>query len=193
MNAARSEQIIEVNAVIRLSPLRSSDKPALIRFLNDQDIYNNTLRIPFPYREADADELSASTPKSSAVGNVAQRPAQHMHQFVRDLMRPLWADGHLALQFDQRGVLYSAIEVRPPERAVTDFEAELTECLSQLAQVQPPTHPGEGELRHARLLKINNRHLSAISLSGAAHASILPSAARPGATGLSKQCSALSN
>ena len=46
---------IPVNDTIHLSALRPSDKPALFEHLNDRDIYERTLRIPFPYTEADAD------------------------------------------------------------------------------------------------------------------------------------------
>ncbi len=47
---------IVVNAQVHLSEFRSSDKPALIEHLNDRDIYDRTLRIPFPYTECNADE-----------------------------------------------------------------------------------------------------------------------------------------
>ena len=39
---------IVVNDQIHLSEFRPSDKPALIEHLNDRDIYDRTLRIPFP-------------------------------------------------------------------------------------------------------------------------------------------------
>src|SRR5207302_11391992 len=39
-----------------LSEFRSSAKPALVQNLNDRDIYERTLRIPFPYTDASADE-----------------------------------------------------------------------------------------------------------------------------------------
>ncbi len=44
-----------INDQIRLTEFRLSDKPALIEHLNDREIYERTLRIPFPYTEADAD------------------------------------------------------------------------------------------------------------------------------------------
>lgn len=46
---------ILVNDQVHLSEFRSSDKNALVEFLNDRDIYERTLRIPFPYTDADAD------------------------------------------------------------------------------------------------------------------------------------------
>jgi RimJ/RimL family protein N-acetyltransferase len=54
---------IVVNALVHLSELRSSDKDALIAHLNDPDIYDRTLRIPFPYTDAAADEWLALVTK----------------------------------------------------------------------------------------------------------------------------------
>ena len=42
-----------VNERIHLSGFRPSDKAACIEYLNDKDIYDRTLRIPFPYTEGD--------------------------------------------------------------------------------------------------------------------------------------------
>lgn len=50
---------IAVNEQIQLSEFRPSDKSALIDHLNDRDIYDRTLRIPFPYTEKDADDWLA--------------------------------------------------------------------------------------------------------------------------------------
>ena len=50
---------IVVNALVHLSEFRASDKDALIAHLNDRDIYDRTLRIPFPYTDAAADEWLA--------------------------------------------------------------------------------------------------------------------------------------
>jgi [ribosomal protein S5]-alanine N-acetyltransferase len=50
---------IVVNDQIHQSEFRSTDKDALAEHLNDQDIYDRTLRIPFPYTDADADEWLA--------------------------------------------------------------------------------------------------------------------------------------
>jgi RimJ/RimL family protein N-acetyltransferase len=54
---------IVVNDQVHLSEFRSSDKPALVQHLNDRDIYDRTLRIPFPYTDASADEWLALVPK----------------------------------------------------------------------------------------------------------------------------------
>ena len=47
------------NDQVHLSEFRSSDKPALVQHRNDRDIYDRTLRIPFPYTDATADEWLA--------------------------------------------------------------------------------------------------------------------------------------
>jgi [ribosomal protein S5]-alanine N-acetyltransferase len=56
---------IVVNDQVHLSEFRSSDKPALIQHLNDRDIYERTLRIPFPYTEYNADEWLAVYAKAT--------------------------------------------------------------------------------------------------------------------------------
>src|SRR5882724_7443566 len=56
---------IVINDQIQLSDFRSSDKDALIEHLSDRNIYERTLRIPFPYTEADADEWLALVAKSN--------------------------------------------------------------------------------------------------------------------------------
>jgi [ribosomal protein S5]-alanine N-acetyltransferase len=56
---------IAVNNQIALSEFRPSDKPALLEYLNDRDIYDRTLRIPFPYTEADAEAFLARVAKAT--------------------------------------------------------------------------------------------------------------------------------
>jgi RimJ/RimL family protein N-acetyltransferase len=50
---------IVVSDQVHLSEFRPSDKPALVQHLNDRDVYDRTLRIPFPYTDATADEWLA--------------------------------------------------------------------------------------------------------------------------------------
>ncbi len=50
---------------IHLSEIRPSDKAAYIQHLQEKEIYDHTLRIPFPYTEADADEWLAMVAKST--------------------------------------------------------------------------------------------------------------------------------
>ena len=46
-----------VSDQVHLSEFRASDKDTLIAHLDDREIYDRTLRIPFPYTGAAADEL----------------------------------------------------------------------------------------------------------------------------------------
>jgi ribosomal-protein-alanine N-acetyltransferase len=47
---------IIVNDEIYLSEIRASDKAALVEHLAEKEIYNRTLRIPYPYTESDAEQ-----------------------------------------------------------------------------------------------------------------------------------------
>jgi RimJ/RimL family protein N-acetyltransferase len=44
---------IKVDSKISLSPLRLTDIDMLVKHLNDREIYNNTLTVPFPYTKED--------------------------------------------------------------------------------------------------------------------------------------------
>ncbi len=46
---------IKVDEQITLTPFLRTDKASLVRQINDKEIYDNTLLIPFPYTEQDAD------------------------------------------------------------------------------------------------------------------------------------------
>ena len=50
---------INVNDRIHLSEFCPADKAALVAHLNDREIYERTLHIPYPYTDADADEWLA--------------------------------------------------------------------------------------------------------------------------------------
>jgi ribosomal-protein-alanine N-acetyltransferase len=47
---------IKVDGQFVIAPYMPNDKGALIAYLNDEDIARNTLRIPYPYTEKDAEE-----------------------------------------------------------------------------------------------------------------------------------------
>jgi [ribosomal protein S5]-alanine N-acetyltransferase len=49
------ETNIKVSDELTLTAILPTDKANLIMYANDQAIYNNTLAMPFPYTEADAD------------------------------------------------------------------------------------------------------------------------------------------
>jgi [ribosomal protein S5]-alanine N-acetyltransferase len=46
---------INVRSDVYLSPVREADKTAVTEYLSDRDIHLNTLTIPYPYTEADAE------------------------------------------------------------------------------------------------------------------------------------------
>ena len=48
---------IAINDAISLTEVRPTDKRAFVEHLNDREIYDRTLRIPFPYTEADAERF----------------------------------------------------------------------------------------------------------------------------------------
>ena len=61
---------IKINDTISLTEYRKSDKAALLKYLNDEDIYKNTLSIPHPYIEASADFwLNMVFEKYAKIGN----------------------------------------------------------------------------------------------------------------------------
>src|SRR5262245_4223711 len=68
---------IVVNDQAHLAEFRPSDKPALVRHLNDRDIYDRTLRIPFPYTDAAADEWLA------LVAKITEQQGRQVHWAIR--------------------------------------------------------------------------------------------------------------
>ncbi len=56
---------IAVNRQVHLSEFRPADRCAIVALLNDRDIYDLTLRIPFPYTETDADAFLARVAKAT--------------------------------------------------------------------------------------------------------------------------------
>jgi RimJ/RimL family protein N-acetyltransferase len=69
---------IIINDQVHLSEFRSSDRQALIEHLNERDIYERTLRIPFPYTEEDADEWLA------LVAKITQQQGRPVHFAIRN-------------------------------------------------------------------------------------------------------------
>lgn len=48
-------ETIRISELMALTPFQAADKGNLVRYLNDPLIFQNTLKIPYPYTEADAD------------------------------------------------------------------------------------------------------------------------------------------
>jgi RimJ/RimL family protein N-acetyltransferase len=69
---------VVVNDEVRLSEFRSSDKDALVIHLNHRDIYDRTLRIPFPYAEKDADDWLA------LVAKITQQQGRPVQRAIRN-------------------------------------------------------------------------------------------------------------
>lgn len=57
---------IVVNKDIFLTEFRPADKPALVTYLNERDIYEQTLTLPYPYTETDADAFFRIDQKATA-------------------------------------------------------------------------------------------------------------------------------
>lgn len=47
---------LEVNSKVHLTEIRATDRAALVEHLSDRAIYDLTLRLPYPYTPADADQ-----------------------------------------------------------------------------------------------------------------------------------------
>jgi len=69
---------IVVNDQVHLSEVRSSDKPALVEQLNDKEIYDRTLRIPYPYTDTNAEEWLA------VVAKTTQQQGRPVHWAIRN-------------------------------------------------------------------------------------------------------------
>jgi RimJ/RimL family protein N-acetyltransferase len=75
--AAGASMKIDVNDQVHLSEFRRSDRDALLAHLNDRDIYDRTLRIPFPYTENAADEWLA------LVARITKEQGRPVHWAIR--------------------------------------------------------------------------------------------------------------
>src|SRR5262249_31911775 len=67
-----------VNDRIHLTELRPADKAACVKYLNDKEIHDLTLRLPHPYTEASFEEWFALVQKST------QENGQPVHWAIRD-------------------------------------------------------------------------------------------------------------
>ncbi|KAA5541325.1 GNAT family N-acetyltransferase [Roseiconus nitratireducens] len=69
---------IEIGSGRYLSELEDTDKPSLVEYLNDTQLHENTLRIPFPYRSEDADAFV------HGVQEVTRAYGRPLHFAIRD-------------------------------------------------------------------------------------------------------------
>jgi [ribosomal protein S5]-alanine N-acetyltransferase len=68
---------IIVNNQVHLSEFRASDRDALVMHLNEREIYDRTLRIPYPYTAAVADEWLA------LVARIDKQQGRQVHWAIR--------------------------------------------------------------------------------------------------------------
>ena len=69
---------IEVTDGIHLSAIEEGNKAAFVEFLNDKDIFDKTLRIPYPYSDEDADKFIGIVTEATA------RYGHPVHFAIRD-------------------------------------------------------------------------------------------------------------
>src|SRR5262245_21164402 len=67
-----------VNDLIQLTEIRTSDRSSLVEHLAEKEIYDRTLRIPYPYTEAEADRWLAT------VADKARLDGQAFSWAIRD-------------------------------------------------------------------------------------------------------------
>jgi ribosomal-protein-alanine N-acetyltransferase len=72
-----SEKIV-VSEQVHLSDFRPSDKAALVQHLKEKEIYDRTLRIPYPYTEADAEFWFGLE------ANIAREHGRHVNWAIRN-------------------------------------------------------------------------------------------------------------
>lgn len=70
---------LEVNNAIHLSEFLDSDREALVELLKDKEIYDRTLRIPYPYTLEDADNWL------SIAADIDRRNGQTLNWAIRDV------------------------------------------------------------------------------------------------------------
>jgi ribosomal-protein-alanine N-acetyltransferase len=88
----RSVMNLEVSNGIRLTEIRRSDQDALIEFLNDRDVNATTVRIPFPYTAADAEDWFTT------VGQLTRQNGQPVNWAIRNEADKLIGDIGLELE-----------------------------------------------------------------------------------------------
>jgi RimJ/RimL family protein N-acetyltransferase len=74
---------IFVNEQVRVREFRPSDKSALVEHLQEKEIYDRTLRIPYPYAEKDAEEWLGIVAKTTQQqGRAVQWAIRNANEFL---------------------------------------------------------------------------------------------------------------
>ena len=81
------DEKIHISEHLKLTLFEPTDKPNLVRYLNEPVLYRNTLRIPSPYTEADADQwinnMRETREKQGFISNWAIRHIETRPALVR--------------------------------------------------------------------------------------------------------------
>lgn len=112
---------IAINADITLSPFRPEDKPSLLRYLNHPELSRNTLHIPHPYTETDAENwLALTRERREKMGVVSNWAIRHREEGLIGgigAMVKAGLDGHLdeigywlAAPFWGRGIMTEVVQ-----------------------------------------------------------------------------------
>ncbi|MDW7692733.1 GNAT family N-acetyltransferase [Flammeovirgaceae bacterium SG7u.111] len=79
---------------IKLTEILPSDKATLVQLLSDKEIYNNTLRIPYPYTEENAEDFLS---------------------YIKDTQEKMLIQRHWAIRFKSSKELIGVIGVEQPD------------------------------------------------------------------------------
>ena len=146
---------ILVNEQVRLTEVRPSDKPALVEQLNDKEIYDRTLRIPYPYTDTSAEEWLAVVAKTTeqqgrpvhwAIRNAEdhligacgfndfQMGKSHRAEIGYVLAKPFWGQG-----------IMTAVVRRACQYAFEEFG--LVKIIAHVNRHEPSLRSGAGKVR----------------------------------------------
>ena len=140
-----------INDLLLLSPLLESDKPNLLLYMNDPVLFANTLRVPSPYTQQDADDwVRKATEKNAAFGIDLELAIRHRDAgvigsigcFVKDgLQGHLDEIGYwLAAPYRGQGIMTAVV------RRYTDYLFEKRPPLVRIEAKTLPTNPASGRV-----------------------------------------------
>lgn len=99
----------------------------------------------------------ATAQKAVWLRGTGKQPAVHLHQVARDLLRPLWDRKESTVAMELRGKIFTVIEATigrdddTPE-PLGECQRQLSQILTHVAQLHPPSHPGEPDEGHVNRL-----------------------------------------